>query len=50
MDFPANFATLQTFDAVSRLADVYRMPVMAGLIENITPKLTAVNVLQATGI
>jgi hypothetical protein len=50
LDFPANIVTLQTFDAVSRLADVYRMPIMAQLIEGITPTLTAASVLQASGI
>lgn len=48
--FPVNIATLHTFDAVSRLADVYRMPIMAQRIESITPKLNAISVLQASGI
>jgi hypothetical protein len=50
MHFPANVVTLQTFDAVTRLADVYQMPIMAQLIEGMTPKLTAASVLQASGV
>jgi Predicted pPIWI-associating nuclease len=50
LDLPANSATLQTFDAVSRLADIYRMPTMAQLIEGIKPRPTAASALQASGI
>jgi hypothetical protein len=47
---PANIVTLQTYDAVSRMAGVYRMPARVELLHGITPTLTAARMLQASGI